>query len=200
MITVIDYACGNIKSILNILKRCNVDFQVSSKEKEIHSSDKLILPGVSNFSYCMKSLKDKKLDKVIKDFVNENKPFLGICSGMQVLGTFSDEGKCEGLNLIEGHIKKFSVAKCKIVPHVGWNKIEIKQNILTQNIDNLKRFYFCHSYYFEPASEKNIMLTTDYHIKFCSGIYKKNIFGIQFHPEKSLNDGIKLISNFVNIS
>ena len=96
--------------------------------------------------------------------------------------------------------KKFSVAKCKIVPHVGWNKIEIKQNILTQNINNLKRFYFCHSYYFEPASEKNIMLTTDYHIKFCSGIYKKNIFGIQFHPEKSLNDGIKLISNFVNIS
>ena len=107
MITVIDYAGGNIKSILNILKRCNVDFQVSSKEKEIHSSDKLILPGVSNFSYCMKSLKDKKLDKVIKDFVNENKPFLGICSGMQVLGTFSDEGKCEGLNLIEGHIKNF---------------------------------------------------------------------------------------------
>ena len=83
-----------------------VDFQVSSKEKEIHSSDKLILPGVSNF-HCMKSLKDKKLDKVIKDFVNENKP-LRIYSGMQVLGTFSDEGKCEGLNLIEGHIKIFS--------------------------------------------------------------------------------------------
>ncbi len=199
MITVIDYEGGNIRSILNVLKRCGTNFQVSSNEKEIHKSKKLILPGVSNFSYCMKSLKEKKLDKIITDFTSENKPFLGICSGMQILGSFSEEGNCEGLNLIEGQIKKFPLEKCKIVPHMGWNKIDIKSNILTKNIENFKRFYFCHSYYFEPKNINNIMLKTNYHIDFCSGIKKNNIFGIQFHPEKSLDDGIKLFNNFINL-
>ena len=199
MITVIDYGGGNIKSILNVLKRCYTDFQVSSKEKEIHSSSKLILPGVANFSYCMKNLKEKKLDKIINDFVNDNKPFLGICSGMQILGSFSEEGNCDGLNLIEGQIKKFPIDKCKIVPHMGWNKIEINQSNLTKNIKNYQRFYFCHSYYFEPKYVDNIMLTTNYHINFCSGIKKNKIFGIQFHPEKSLDDGIKLFNNFINL-
>ena len=199
MISVIDYGGGNIKSILNVLKRSNAEFQISSKEKEIHASEKVIMPGVSNFSFCMKSLKEKNLDKIIKDFTDENKPFLGICSGMQILGSYSEEGDCEGLNLIEGEVKKFPINKCKIIPHMGWNKIEIKHDILTKNIINYKRFYFCHSYYFEPKNSDTIMLKTKYHIDFCSGIKKNNIFGIQFHPEKSLDDGIKLLNNFINL-
>ncbi len=199
MISVIDYDGGNIKSILNVLKRCRIDYQLTSDEKIIAQSDKIILPGVSNFSYCMASLINKGLDKIIKNEIAKDKKFLGICSGMQVLGNYSEEGNCEGLNIIKGKVIKFPKEKCKIVPHMGWNKIKIINNTLMSNIKNDTRFYFCHSYYFVPENKEDIMLETKYHFNFCSGIMQKNIIGIQFHPEKSLYYGMKLLENFTKL-
>tara|TARA_B100000902_G_scaffold397790_1_gene462597 strand:+ start:213 stop:812 length:600 start_codon:yes stop_codon:yes gene_type:complete len=198
MISVINYDGGNIKSILNILKRCNIDYCLTSKDKEIIKSEKIILPGVSSFDYCIQKLKETGLDELIKNEISNDKPFLGICSGMQILGTYSEEGNCEGLNIIPGKVKKFPTKICKIVPHMGWNKVNFNNNFLTNGIENSTRFYFCHSYYFEPENLENIMMKTNYHFEFCSGIIKKNVFGIQFHPEKSLRHGIKLLENFVS--
>ncbi len=198
MIVVIDYDGGNIKSVTNVLKRSEINFQVSDDRKIIEKASKIILPGVSNFSHCMHSLKQKKIVDLIKKEVSENKkPYLGICSGMQILGTYSEEGNSEGLNLIEGTIVKLPKKLCHLIPHVGWNKVSIKENKLTKNLINYSRFYFCHSYHFKLIDESNSIMTTNYGIKICCGIKKNNIYGIQFHPEKSLNFGKILLKNFV---
>ena len=200
MIAVIDYGGGNTKSILNVLNRCQIEYCVTSKKDKIMDCSKIILPGVSNFSFCMNSLKKKNLDKIIKDEVlDKKKPFLGICSGMQILGTSSEEGNTEGLNIIPGKIKKIPISKSKIVPHVGWNKIKFKASKLTNNIKNYTRFYFCHSYFFEPNNPDHCLMKTNYEIDFCSGINFEHIYGIQFHPEKSLLEGMMIIKNFSKI-
>jgi len=200
MISVIKYDGGNVKSVLNVLNRCNIKYLLTSNEKEIIQSKKIILPGVSSFDYCMKKLKENGLDVIIKNEINNNKPFLGICSGMQILGSYSEEGNCEGLNIIPGKVKKLPSRICKIIPHMGWNKVDIINKLLTNGIENSTRFYFCHSYYFEPENLENIMMKTNYYFKFCSGIFKKNVFGIQFHPEKSLVHGIKILENFNSLN
>ena len=199
MIAVIDYDGGNTKSILNVLDRCGIDFIVTHDEKQINKCSKLILPGVSNFSFCMESLKRKGLDEIIIDFaLVKKKPFLGICSGMQVLGSFSEEGNTKGLNIIPGKIKKIPIENARIVPHVGWNKVNFRDSVITRGIENNSRFYFCHSYYYEPENVNHSLMKTFYGIEFCSAIKSENIFGIQFHPEKSLLEGMKIIQNFSN--
>ena len=200
MISVIDYGGGNTKSVSNILQRCKINHVVTHDHNEIKKSNRIILPGVANFSFCMKQLRNKGLDEIIKEeVVTRKKKFLGICSGMQLLGSFSEEGNLDGLNLIPGQIKKLKKEKCKIIPHMGWNKIIHKDNVLLKNIDNNSRFYFCHSYYFHLEDENNSMIKTNYGFNFCVGVNKGNIYGIQFHPEKSLSLGKTLINNFANI-
>lgn len=197
MIVVIDYDGGNIKSVTNVLKRSEIDFEISNDSKVIEKSKKIILPGVSNFSHCMESLEIKDLINVLKfEVLEKKKPFLGICSGMQILGTFSEEGHTKGLNFIEGDILKLPKNKCHLIPHVGWNKVNIEENNLTKNIKNNSRFYFCHSYYFKLKDENNSIMKTNYGLKICCGIKKNNIYGIQFHPEKSLEFGKKILKNF----
>ena len=121
------------------------------------SSEKIILPGVSNFSYCMKSIKEKKLDEILfQEVIIKKKPFLGICSGMQILGSKSQEGNCEGLNFIPGDILKFPENKNIICPHVGWNKINFQENKLCRGLENDTRVYFSHSYYFVPKEKEFI--------------------------------------------
>ena len=122
MISVIDYGGGNTKSVSNILQRCKINHLVTNDHNKIKKSNRIILPGVANFSYCMKQLRNKGLDEIIKEEVmTRKKKFLGICSGMQLLGSFSEEGNLDGLNLIPGQIKKLKKEKCKIIPHMGWN-------------------------------------------------------------------------------
>ena len=200
MIALIDYGAGNTKSVANILYRNNTKFIITKEINVIKKSDKIILPGVANFSYCIKKLKEIRLDEIIiEQVVLKKKLFLGICSGMQLLGTFSEEGDSYGLNVIKGRIKNMRKNGFKIIPHVGWNKIYHKNNELLKNIPSETRFYFCHSYYFAPDNIQDVMTQTNYDKEFCSGINKENIFGIQFHPEKSLKSGQILMKNFSDL-
>ena len=200
MISIIDYDGGNTKSVSNILHRSKIDHIITNDFNEIKNSEKIILPGVANFSYCMKNLKKKGLDEILKEEVLVKKKFfLGICSGMQILGTNSEEGIEQGLNFIPGDIKKFSIEKSKIIPHVGWNKITHNDHKIVSGIPNNSRFYFCHSYFFEPKNLNHVMIQANYGLNFCAGVNYNNIFGIQFHPEKSLYFGIKLINNFSSL-
>ena len=197
MIAVIDYDGGNTKSILNVLDRCGIKYIVTNDEDKIISCSKLILPGVSNFSFCIESLKKKRLDKLIQNqTLIKKKPFLGICSGMQILGSFSEEGNVEGLNIIPGKIKKIPINSAKVVPHVGWNKVSFRDSLLTKGVKNNSRFYFCHSYFYQPENPKHCLMKTYYGTEFCTGVNYENIFGIQFHPEKSLSEGMQIIENF----
>ena len=197
MIAVIDYDVGNIRSVINILNRLNENYILTNSEREIDGCKKIILPGVSNFKHCMKNIKDMKLDYILNNqVIKKKKSILGICSGMQILGSFSEEGNVDGLNFIKGNIKKIPKKKNLKVPHMGWNKIEINKNKLLKNIKNYTRFYFCHSYYYSPENSEYSIAETSYGIKFCAAFNYKNIYGVQFHPEKSLNNGMQIIKNF----
>tara|TARA_B110000037_G_C17097224_1_gene496483 strand:- start:1600 stop:2208 length:609 start_codon:yes stop_codon:yes gene_type:complete len=200
VIAIIDYDGGNTRSVSNILYRCKINHIITNNYVEIKKSTKIILPGVANFSYCINNLKKKGLDEVLKEEVLLNKKlFLGICSGMQLLGTFSEEGDERGLDFIPAKIKKLPESICKIIPHVGWNKIVHNNHSFLNGIQNLSRFYFCHSYFFEPDDPSHSIIKTNYGFNFCAGVNMNNIFGIQFHPEKSLNLGKILINNFANL-
>ena len=200
MIALIDYDGGNFKSIINILKRSNIEYVLTNKKKEILKCKNIILPGVSNFDYCIKKLKFLDLDQILYEAVIvKKKNILGICSGMQVLATYSEEGNAEGLNFVDGIVKKIVSDKFFKVPHMGWNKVSTKNNNLFKDIENNSRFYFCHSYHF-VSNDKNLNVNlTNYNFDICAAFNYQNIYGVQFHPEKSFTDGSKLINNFYNI-
>ena len=201
MISVIDYDGGNYKSVLNVLKKLKLNFQLTNDYKKIINSKKIILPGVSHFGYCMNSLKSLDLDKVLNEAAIEKKIYiLGICSGMQVMGAYSEEGETEGLNFVNGRIKKINSDTSYRVPHMGWNKVETSKNLLFRGILNHSRFYFCHSYHLMIDNKDAIINYTNYKEKICAAFSYKNIFGVQFHPEKSNIDGAKLISNFIKMN
>ena len=200
MIGVIDYDGGNFKSVINILRRSKIEYVLTNNKNEILNCKKIILPGVSNFSYCIKKLKYLDLDKILSEAVIMNKKkILGICSGMQILGTYSEEGDIAGLNFVNGIVKKIESDKYFKVPHMGWNKVNTSNNDLFKEIENMTRFYFCHSYHFS-SEDKNLNInTTNYKSDICAAFNFQNIYGVQFHPEKSYVDGLKLINNFCEI-
>ena len=200
MIAIIDYDGGNFKSVINILNRSKIKFILTNKKEEIFKCKNIILPGVSNFDYCIKKLKSLDLDKILYEAVIiEKKKILGICSGMQVLGSYSEEGNVEGLNFVNGIVKKIESDKFFKVPHMGWNKVNTHNNDLFKDIENMTRFYFCHSYHFS-SNDKNLKVNmTKYNLDICAAFNYQNIYGVQFHPEKSYTDGSKLINNFYYI-
>ena len=203
MIALIDYEVGNINSLAILLEDLNLQFCITRDEKIINNSTKIILPGVSNFSYCISNIMKFGLDKILKsEIIDKKKPVLGICSGMQILCNSSEEGNVKGLGFISGDIKKFPDDYRLRVPHIGWNKVKSNNNPLFIDVDKEERFYFCHSYFFSPdnrSQKKMIISETRYGKSFCSSFNYKNIFGVQFHPEKSQNIGKKIIKNFANL-
>lgn len=201
MIVVVDYGAGNLRSMINKLERLGVDAVVSQKPEIILKADKLILPGVGFFSTGMENLKKYKLVDVLNKTVLERKiPILGICLGMQLFSKRSEEGNAEGLGWIDGEVKKFNFTKNPLkIPHIGWNSLKIqRKNPLLDGISKSAQFYFVHSYHICCNNKKDIIANTNYGYDFTSAVNHENIYGVQFHPEKSHQYGMRIISNFLD--
>ncbi|MFN4245555.1 MAG: imidazole glycerol phosphate synthase subunit HisH [Brevinematia bacterium] len=202
MIGIIDYGAGNIRSIVNAIVKASrdlgIDVIVSSDLEILSGVDKLILPGVGAFGDVMKNLKSNSLDEFVKNWIRKGNKFMGICVGLQVLFEVGYEnGINEGLNIFKGDVVKFSIAKP--IPHVGWNQISVlNESPFFSKRDEGKYFYFVHSYYVKPKDEKLINTTTEYNGEiFTSSIFCENVFGVQFHPEKSHKNGEDIIKKFL---
>tara|TARA_B110000240_G_scaffold195009_1_gene243718 strand:- start:71 stop:652 length:582 start_codon:yes stop_codon:yes gene_type:complete len=191
-LVIIDYGAGNIKSIQFAFKRLGVDAILSNNIEEIKTADKVIFPGVGEASSAMKMLQESGLDAVIPTL---KQPVLGICLGMQLMCTCSEEGNTEGLGIFNVAVKKFS--KAVKVPQMGWNVIyNLKSNLFT-GIKEKEFMYLVHSFYAESCNEA--IATSDYEIEYASALQKDNFYGVQFHPEKSGVNGSKILENFLNL-
>lgn len=196
MIGIIDYGMGNLRSVEKGFQKVGINAKIINKPEEVDNVKGIVLPGVGAFKDCMKNLDSLSLIHPIIRSIEKGKPFLGICLGLQVLFTESEEfGRHEGLNIFKGKVLKFKI-NLK-VPHMGWNTVKLTKDIpLFNGIDNESFFYFVHSYYVSPEDKSIISGITDYGITFTSMIWKDNIIATQFHPEKSQKVGLKLLKNF----
>lgn len=204
-IHIVDYGMGNIFSVQKKLLQENITVTVSSEPQDISQADKIILLGVGHFNKAMDNLIDLNLIEPLNEFaLIQKKPILGICLGMQLMAISSEEGngKNHGLGWVDASVKKFQTDDFKRfkIPHMGWNTINsLKKSALMKNISFEDEFYFVHSFFMEP-NDPNLMLNETIYIeKFCSGIEKENIFGVQYHPEKSHDAGQTLLKNFIAI-
>ena len=198
-VCVLDYGSGNVASVYNLINRLGYDIKVSNKVEDIKKSSHLILPGVGAFGSSVEKIKNNISIELLSDEVKvKKKPFLGICVGMQVLAEKGLEfGSHEGLGWIEGTVEKINA---KVLPHVGWNNIEMKKNSpIFSNIKNASDFYFVNSYALKVKDNNIIIAETTYENTFCSAVQKENIFGVQFHPEKSQKVGQDIIENFLKV-
>lgn len=193
MITIIDYEAGNLKSICNMLNFLGSKYIISSNPNEIENAERIIFPGQGHFAQAMNNLESKNLVEPIKNAINNNSRFLGICLGLQVLFEKSEEAPgISGLGAIKGEVKKFREGK---IPQIGWNKIQTTKNNSYLPDDY---FYFVNSYYVAPDDENVISSTCNYGIDFVASIEYKNLTAVQFHPEKSSDAGIKFFENWLN--
>lgn len=205
MITIVDYSMGNLGSIQNMFKYLGIESSIESDIEKIKKASKILLPGVGSFDTAMKRINESDLKEVLNEkALNEQVPLLGICLGMQLLTNSSEEGTLSGFGWIPAKTVNFKdrINKQYKIPHMGWNIVEkSNQSILTDGFESFEecRFYFVHSYFVEVEDEKNSILKTDYGLRFDSAIQKDNIFGAQFHPEKSHTYGMKLFENFARI-
>lgn len=200
MVAIIDYGLGNLGSIQNMLKVIGEKAVITSDSAVIDQADKMILPGVGAFDAGMRLLKEKGLDSVIKEqALSKRKPLLGICLGMQLLGRSSEEGSIDGLGLIPFDTVKFRIKDSRLkIPHMGWDIVTFEQdNPLIHGITGQQRYYFVHTYHAKCDSKENVLMTCEYGYEFAAAVCKENIYGVQFHPEKSHDFGMALLQNFV---
>ncbi|MBE8540494.1 imidazole glycerol phosphate synthase subunit HisH [Geoglobus acetivorans] len=192
MIAIINYGAGNLRSISKALEKAGAVVKITSELEEIESADAVVLPGVGAFETAINNLQN------ISDHIKDSKvPVLGICLGMQLFATYSEEGGLHrGLDVIEGRVVRFPKDSGKI-PHMGWNEIEPGDHPIFEGIES-RYFYFVHSYYFKTKAE-NVIAWTEYGIKFPSAVAKGNFIGLQFHPEKSGKNGLKVLENFISM-
>lgn len=194
MIVLIDYGAGNLKSVANALDDLEAEYIISNKNEEINFANKIIFPGVGEATSAMNKLNDYSIVESIK---STSKPLLGICLGMQLLATFSEERNTKCLDVIQTVVKQFDKENVK-VPHMGWNKVEYKnQNKLFANVKSGAHFYFANSYYV-PTTEYTIA-STNYGVSFSAALNKNNFYGVQFHPEKSGKVGLQILKNFIEL-
>lgn len=201
MITIVDYGMGNLGSVLNMLKKIGVKATISSSHDEILSADKLILPGVGAFDAAITRIQDVGLNRILDQKAMVDRiPILGICLGMQILTRGSEEGKLPGFGWVPAQAKRFPVQPDFKVPHMGWNMVcPSNASRLTENFDKEARFYFVHSYAVFVDKAENSILKTEYGIEFDSAIQRDNIYGVQFHPEKSHRFGMQILKNFAEL-
>jgi glutamine amidotransferase len=206
-VTIVDYSSGNISSVINSFKEVaqnKATIEVTSDLNKIKSSDKIVLPGQGSFKSCVDALnKISGLNDTLNEFVIANKkPLLGICVGLQMFADVGyEETETKGLGWISGKVSKIDNQNGKFkLPHIGWNQINIlKDSKILNEVENNSHMYFVHSYEFIPSDNKVISATTDYSTKVVCSVEKENIFGTQFHPEKSDKTGLKIINNFINL-
>tara|TARA_E500000178_G_scaffold350012_1_gene408088 strand:+ start:872 stop:1498 length:627 start_codon:yes stop_codon:yes gene_type:complete len=203
IIGVVNYGIGNIFSVVNTLEKLHINYRLVNSHEKIKKYSKIILIGVGSFSSCMESLKKKKFDIALKKFVRKQGKLLGICVGMQVLLEYGLENKkMDGLGLIKGSVEKMNNSKKFPLPHIGWNEIiKIPKNFsIFENIKNKSTFYFLHSFSSKIKDKKVKVVYVKYgNNLIAAAVQKNNLFGVQFHPEKSQEVGMQLIKNFVNL-
>ena len=200
MITIIDYGAGNILSVVNALKYIGQTPTISGDPDVIAKADKLILPGVGAFGECMKRLRDSGLDESIKESVKKGAPIMGICLGLQLFFDYSEEfGHTDGLGFISGGVKKINAGALKL-PHIAWTSVDVNlASRLFKGVNSGEFFYFVHSYCAKATNPADESATAVYGEKFTVAVEKDNVFGTQFHPEKSGAVGLKLLENFVKV-
>ena len=202
-ISILDTKSANFHSVKKAVDQYNPNNEITSNIDIIEKSKGLIIPGVSTTDTVLSNIKKLGLEETINDFYNSGKPILCICVGMQILFEKSEEGKIPGLGILKGSVKKIPESKNNEkfkVPHMGWNQLNLnKNNKLFEGVDNNSNFYFVHSYYCDPEEDKIISGTTKYSIEMCASIKQNNLYAVQFHPEKSAADGLKIYKNFINI-
>lgn len=214
MIAIIDYGMGNLRSVQKALEVVGAKTKIVSKPTGLKSCEKIVFPGVGAFGDAMRELRLSGLDEAIRGSIKKGKPFLGLCLGLQLLFEKSEEApRVKGLGILKGEVEKFCFSKNEKratndvlkVPHMGWNSIVnsrssiVNKNRLLKAIPKGSHFYFVHSYYVKPKDRKSVIAETDYGIRFVSGVCKDNVFGLQFHPEKSQGLGLKILKNFISL-
>ena len=202
MIVIVDSGAGNVASVLNMIRRAGGQAIISDSQEEIRSASKLILPGVGAFDHGMQQLHAKGLPAIIKERAAVGVPLMGICLGMQLLGSGSEEGSMPGLGLLPARFKRFDFDSplSLRVPHVGWNTVEIaKTNPLLSHEAHERRFYFVHSYHAVCENPSDVLATCTYGYDFPAAYSRANVYGFQFHPEKSHRFGLELFSRFLKL-
>ncbi len=201
MIAIIDYGAGNLRSVEKALEHLGFNAGITSEPTEILNSDKIILPGVGAFGVCMEAIKNARLDDCIREAVARNKPFLGICLGLQLLFDESRESPgAKGLSIFEGGNKRIRAAEGLKIPHMGWNSITYDKDCpIFDGIGDEPYMYFVHSYHIAPKDESIVCAHTEYGSEIPVAVHKNNIFATQFHPEKSGDTGLVILKNFGNL-
>lgn len=201
MIAIVQYGSGNVQAIANIYNRLGIEVTMASTPQELRAADRIILPGVGAFDRAMLRLNESGMrDELEQSVMSGAKPVLGICVGMQMLASCSEEGTLPGLGWIGGEVRSFDVTQFSDrthLPHMGWNDVRpCNDSGLFKELEAQAQFYFLHSYYFAPAREQDILAYTDYNGVFASSVASSNVYGVQFHPEKSHHWGVRLLKNF----
>ena len=203
MITVVDYGIGNVQAFVAIFRRLNIEVAVARTGDALKSADHIVLPGVGAFDWAMKRLNESGMREVLDDLVMvDRRPVLGVCVGMQMMAQNSDEGQLPGLGWIPAVVRRFDesgFSQKTHLPHMGWNDVTARDTgCLFRGIE-APRFYFLHSYYLCPVHLQDTLATTDYNGQFTSSVRAENVFGTQFHPEKSHHWGVALLKNFAEL-
>lgn len=199
-VAIIDYGVGNLRSVEKAFAATGCEALVSGHENELRAAERLVLPGVGAFGACMRALRERGFDRLVCERVEEGTPLLGVCVGMQLLFEESEEfGATPGLGLLRGRVRRFGDEL--VVPHVGWNRVKARQShALFSDIAPDAFFYFVHSYYCEPQDQSVVAGETEYGVRYASVVAKRNICGVQFHPEKSQEAGLRLLKNFARLN
>ncbi len=203
MLAVIDYGAGNLRSVLHALRRLGVtDMRLVRESAELRGASKIILPGVGAFGAGMAQLQQQGLVSPLKRALAAGIPYLGICVGMQILYEVGEEmGEHAGLGVLGGRVIRFPRFDTLKVPHMGWNQLQVRQDCpLLDGLDAASYVYFVHSYYCAPSDRGTIAASVDYGVEFAAAVHSDNIFGVQFHPEKSQQTGLRILTNFLRLA